>query len=141
MKYWAVFIISLMIVACQDVQRPEKPKNLIDKDVMAEVLTEAYLANAGRSVDNKTVEIKGVKLDSFIYTKFGIDSLQFVRSNDYYAADINTYVDIFQKVEENLKAIENRLDSIRDLDPTKNNATPKAPIQKGGNSMSGNNSR
>lgn len=140
MKYWIVFLIPLMIVACQDVQRPEKPKNLIAKDVMAEVLTEAYLANAGRSVDNKTVEIKGVKLDSFIYTKFGIDSLQFVRSNNYYAADINTYVDIFQKVEENLKAIENRLDSIRDLDPAKNN-TPKAPVQKEENLMSRESSR
>lgn len=140
MKYWIVFLIPLMIVACQDVQRPEKPKNLIAKDVMAEVLTEAYLANAGRSVDNKTVEIKGVKIDSFIYNKFGIDSLQFVRSNNYYAADINTYVDIFQKVEENLKAIENRLDSIRDLDPAKNN-TPKAPVQKEENLMSRESSR
>ena|SRR5690554_4710607 len=140
MKYWIVFLIPLMIVACQDVQRPEKPKNLIAKDVMAEVLTEAYLANAGRSVDNKTVEIKGVKIDSFIYNKFGIDSLQFVRSNNYYAADINTYVDIFQKVEENLKAIENRLDSIRDLDPAKS-STPKAPVQKEENLMSRESSR
>lgn len=141
MKYWTVFLISLMFVACQNVQRPEKPKNLIAKDVMAEVLTEAYLANAGRSVDNKTVEIKGVKLDSLIYTKFGIDSLQFVRSNDYYAADINAYVDIFQKVEENLKAIENRLDSIRGEEPTNNKTTPKAPVQEEGNITSRDSSR
>lgn len=129
MKYWFIVILTLTFAACQDVKHPQKPKNLIAKDKMAEVLTEAYLANAGRSVDNKTLLVKGVKLDSLIYVKFGIDSLQFVRSNDYYAANINSYVEIFQKVEDNLKLLEAELDSIRVLERGKDTLT-KNPVER-----------
>lgn len=116
-----------MFASCQDVIRPKKPKNLIAKDKMAEVLTEAYLANAARSVDNKFVMVKGVKLDSLIYTKFGIDSLQFVRSNDYYAANVNAYIEIFQKVDSNLSALEKKVDSIRELNYNLKDTLSKGP--------------
>ncbi len=118
----------MIFASCQDVNQPKKPKNIIPKDKMAEVLTEAYLANAARSVDNKSILVSGVKMDSLIYTKFGIDSLQFVQSNDYYAANINSYMEIFQKVENNLKALEKNLDSVRELNYNKKDTIPKDPV-------------
>ena len=118
----------LTFASCQDVKQPQKPKNLIAKDKMVEVLTEAYLANAARSVDNKSLLANGVLIDSLLYTKFGIDSLQFVRSNDYYAANVNSYMDIFQKVEANLTVLERDLDSIREMNYNKNDTLPKAPV-------------
>ena len=129
MKYWLILILTINFASCQDVKQPKKPKNLIEKDKMAEVLTEAYLANAARSVDNKSMLAKGVIMDSLLYTKFGIDSLQFVRSNDYYAANVNAYMEIFQKVENNLNALERNLDSIRELNYNKNDTLQKEPIK------------
>ena len=68
MKHSALLIIFLLsFVSCQDVNYPEKPKNLIAKDKMVEILTETYLGNAARSVDNKTIITKGIKMDSLIY--------------------------------------------------------------------------
>ena len=57
-----------------------------------------------------------------IFKKFEVDSVQFAKSNDYYAADINMYLDIFQKVEARLVAMEKKLDSIRDLDRKRNDS-------------------
>ncbi len=117
MKHWVpIFVLILSILGCQNVERPEKPKNLISKEKMVDVLTEAYLANAARSVNNQAIIDKGIKVDSLIFKKFEVDSVQFAKSNDYYAADINMYLDIFQKVEARLVAMEKKLDSIRDLD-------------------------
>lgn len=117
MKHWVpIFVLILSILGCQNVERPEKPKNLISKEKMVDVLTEAYLANAARSVNNQAIIDKGIKVDSLIFKKFEVDSVQFAKSNDYYAADINMYLDIFQKVEARLVAMEKKLDSIRNMD-------------------------
>src|SRR5690606_17996206 len=96
MKYFS-FILILAFIGCQDVKAPEKPKELIGKNKMVDILTEAYLANAARSVDNKSIIAKGIVIDTLVYKNFGVDSLQFAKSNAYYAADINTYIEIFQK--------------------------------------------
>ncbi len=117
MKHSALLIIFLLsFVSCQDVNYPEKPKNLIAKDKMVEILTETYLGNAARSVDNKTIITKGIKMDSLIYKNFGIDSLQFAQSNAFYAADVNVYMEIVQKVEARLNSISQKMDSIEDID-------------------------
>lgn len=113
MRYWLV-IASVFFVGCQDVKRPEKPKNLISKEKMADVLTEAYLSNAAQSVRNQAIFKEEISLDSLIFAKFDIDSLQFVKSNDYYAIDSNSYIEILEKVEANLEFYEESLDSIRD---------------------------
>ncbi len=113
MKYWAILIIAIAFGSCQNVKVPEKPKNLIGKEKMADILTEAYLANAARSIDNKTMLEEGIKMDSVFYAKFDVDSLQFARSNAFYAADVNTYIAIFQEVEAKLKEMEKDLDSIQ----------------------------
>lgn len=117
MKQWSQLLLFVLVFfGCQNVERPQKPKNLISKEKMVEVLTEAYLANAARSVNNQAIIDKGIQMDTLIYGKFNIDSLQFVQSNAYYATDLNTYLEIFQKVETRLRAKQQKLDSIRQLD-------------------------
>lgn len=116
MMRFFVILVSLVFLGCQDVTRPQKPEDLIPMDKMVDVLVEAYLANAAQSVRNKTIVHQGIKMDSLIYTKYGIDSLQFVKSNEYYAADANVYLDIFKKVEEKLEGYEQELDSLLNKD-------------------------
>jgi len=115
MKNFLVFILSLSLWSCQDVKRPEKPENLIPEEEMVAVLTEVYLINAARSFDNRTILDKQVKLDSFIYIKFNIDSLQFAQSNAYYTANLNNYNSLFQKVEERMSLLKTSVDSIHEI--------------------------
>lgn len=95
--------ICLFVMACQDVKRPQIPANLITQDAMVLVLVDAYTINAARSIDNRIIVNNGVLLDSILYSKHGIDSLQFAQSNAYYASDLEAYKNIFLKVEAQLK--------------------------------------
>ncbi|AFL81054.1 hypothetical protein Aeqsu_1569 [Aequorivita sublithincola DSM 14238] len=116
MKQSIIFILfALVLFGCQDVNYPEKPKNLIAKDKMVDILTETYLDNAARSVDNNSIITKGIKMDSMVYKNFGIDSLQFVQSNSFYAADVNTYMEIVQEVEARLTKMGKDMDSIWEM--------------------------
>ena len=95
--------ICLSVMACQDVKRPQIPANLITQDAMVLVLVDAYTINAARSIDNRIIVNNGVLLDSILYSKHGIDSLQFAQSNAYYASDLEAYKNIFLKVEAQLQ--------------------------------------
>lgn len=95
--------ICLFVMACQDVKRPQIPANLITQDAMVLVLVDAYTINAARSIDNRIIVNNGVLLDSILYSKHGIDSLQFAQSNAYYASDLEAYKKIFLKVEAQLQ--------------------------------------
>ncbi|MFT5981906.1 MAG: hypothetical protein ACI9RM_000330 [Ulvibacter sp.] len=112
MKYIAGLILTLTLWCCQDVKRPEIPLNLIPEDQMAEVLTEVYLINAARSFDNRTIMDHKIKLDSFFFRKFNIDSLQFVESNAYYTSNLNAYNKLFKKVEERMVLVKVETDSL-----------------------------
>src|SRR5690625_1071613 len=113
MKQYSLFLIlKLGLMACQDIDKPKKPKKLIPKEEMTEILMELYLANAARSVNVKTMEASEVRVDSLIFEKFGIDSLQFAENDAYYAADLNSYQEMFTVIEERLNRQEKILDSL-----------------------------
>lgn len=107
-----LLILVLSFFGCQNVEQPERPENLIPKDKMVDILMETYLLNAARSVDNKSIITKGIKMDSLIYRNFGVDSLQFAKSNAFYATDVNTYMSIFQEVETRLDVMRKKMDSL-----------------------------
>ncbi len=115
MKFFAGIIMGLCLWSCQDVKRPEKPENLIPEDKMVDILTETYLINAARSLDKVTILQNKIKLDSFVYRKFEIDSLQFAASNAFYTSDLNSYNDLFLRVQERMNLIKMRVDSIKEI--------------------------
>jgi hypothetical protein len=115
MKKYFLFILCGIWVSCQDVKYPERPENLIPEEEMIAILTEVYLINSARSFDNKTIIQSKVQLDTFLFKKFKIDSLQFALSNAYYTSNLNTYNRIFVAVEERLTALKTRVDSVHKI--------------------------
>jgi len=130
MRY-SLLLILFFIAGCQHVDKPEKPNNLIPKDKMVNVLADVYISNAARNVNTKILYTNGVKLDSFIYRKYKIDSLQFARSNAFYSANLETYGTIIKKVEDRVFALKRKQDSLlpeKDLlDPNPENLKNKSP--------------
>ncbi|WP_157809551.1 DUF4296 domain-containing protein [Ulvibacter sp. MAR_2010_11] len=102
-----------LLGACQDVKRPEKPDDLIPKEKMVDIFTDAYMMNAARSINLKVLNDNGIKLDSVLYTKYGIDSLQFARSDAYYTSNLNGYIAIFDEVEARLTLLKSEKDSLQ----------------------------
>lgn len=116
MRIVSGIILLLFLGSCHEVIRPEKPKNLIAKDTMVQILAEAYLGNSARSITNKTLREKGIQIDSIIYSRFGVDSLQFAESNSYYASQVNDYIDLMRGVEALLKQQKKVVDSIYEIE-------------------------
>ena len=110
--------ILLLLTGCQDVKLPESPENLLPKEKMVQILADAYISNASRSksVNNRILRAKGVKLDSILYTKHGVDSLRFAESNAYYASNLELYTEIITEVEKVLVLKKARIDSLIGLE-------------------------
>ncbi|HET8885363.1 MAG TPA: DUF4296 domain-containing protein [Salinimicrobium sp.] len=112
MKKLIFIFCAVLLLACQDVEKVPKPKNLIPEDKMVEVLTDFALFNAARSYNLRQLQQTGVNPAEFIYTKHGIDSLQFLKSNEYYISNIEEYQQIFDSVKLELEALKTHHDSI-----------------------------
>ena len=133
-----LFVLAILILGCNGIEKPKKPEHLISKSKMIDILTDAYLSNAARSINSKDIRDKGLQLDSIIFKKYQIDSLQFVQSNVYYSTDLTIYDEIFKKVEEKLIAAKDMADSLKkkdkrlhpgpDLDPSEENAMLGEPL-------------
>ena len=91
-----VFIVAFFVFSCQN-NGVEKPDNLIEKDKMVDILYDVSLLEAVRSQGiNGGVTSK--EINDFIKRKYNIDSTQFVKSNRYYAADVDEYKKMYEKI-------------------------------------------
>lgn len=106
-RLFIVFIISVLALSCQNIEKPEKPEDLIDKEVMVEILVDTYLSNAVRSKTYQEMKDKNIRLEKYINEKYAIDSLQFAKSNSFYSADMDGYLLMLKKVEEKLHKLKN----------------------------------
>lgn len=113
-NYKSVLVLWFLIcfTSCQDVQKPEMPNDLISQDKMVDILTDVYISNASRNVNHKLIKKRNLQLDSIIYKKHEVDSLQFVVSNAYYSSDLKVYKDLLSKVQGRLQTLQKEKDSI-----------------------------
>ena len=78
-----------MVLGCQEVVRPKIPEKIIQEEVMVDLLVDAYLGNAARSNNNRVLRLGGVQLDSVLYARYEVDSLQFAENTAYYLSLIH----------------------------------------------------
>ena len=101
-KIIALFILFSMVVGCQESAVP-KPDNLIDKDVLVSILYDLSLLEAMKSQNPAVLETNNINPNTYIYSKYKIDSVQFARSNKYYASDIKKYKEIVENVNKKIE--------------------------------------
>ena len=104
MKKLHYILIALFLVSCTSNTILEKPKDLIPKDTMVNLLTDLYLASSASTVKNKNLELN-TKYMPIVYNKYKIDSLRFKTSNIYYLSKIDEYGKLFNKVKDSLNTL------------------------------------
>ncbi|NJW54281.1 DUF4296 domain-containing protein, partial [Salinimicrobium sp. CDJ15-91] len=109
-------ILVLILSSCQDVERMEKPENLIPRGKMVEVLTELSLLHGARSYNKNMLEEKGIAPYPYLMQKYGIDSAQLVQSNNYYAQNYREYGYIYEEVKQRLELLMKKYDSLREIE-------------------------
>ena len=94
-----IIFILLVIYSCGPViEENIKPKNLIPKDRMIDILYDMSLISVSKGINKRILENNGFKPKKYILKKYEIDSLQFVTSNEYYSKDLDMYLSIYEEV-------------------------------------------
>lgn len=112
MRFLKVFIIACFFGACQNIDEIKKPDNLIPEDKMVEVLTELNILNSAKSNNRRSLEATGLQPDTYLYSKYKIDSLQLAQSVGYYAKKYDKFEGIYLKVKQNLEVMQLELKEI-----------------------------
>ncbi len=79
----------------------KKPKNLIDKDIMIDILYDLSIVEALHNTSYGS-GLSKFNSNDFILKKYKIDSLQFAKSNQYYATDVRNYKKMYEAVGDRL---------------------------------------
>jgi hypothetical protein len=108
-----VFVFGLLVLfsSC-DKDLVKKPNNLIDKRMMVDVMYDMALLDALKYQDPNSLLTNGINPKTYVYKKYKIDSLQFVKSNAYYAADYREYKKLYDALNDRLKKEKTSVDLI-----------------------------
>ena len=120
------FLMLSLVISCNE-KVIEKPENLIPRDKMVDILFDMALINAGKAIDPNVMEQNQVEPMSYVYTKYEIDSAQFVSSDLYYAAIPLEYEAIYKALEERLESEKTRLEEEKEKD--KDTTGYKTPVR------------
>lgn len=100
-KYIVPIFLGLMFSCNEKVV--DKPENLIPEDKMVTILYDISVLNAGKIINESILNEYEIEPMGYIYTKYGIDSIQFIGSDTYYASMPTVYESIYTKVKEKLE--------------------------------------
>ena len=103
------FFVIIYLFSCSN-KSAKKPDNLIPLKTMEQVIYDVYMLNAIKISNKKLLQNEDVSFEKEIFEKYNIDSLQFAKSNDFYAADFETYKALIERIKKrmdsNKKALE-----------------------------------
>ncbi|SED94422.1 protein of unknown function [Tenacibaculum sp. MAR_2010_89] len=104
MNKFLYFFILMFLVSCTSNTIYKKPKDLIPKDSMVNLLTDMYLASSAKNIKNKNLK----KLSNYmvvVYEKYKIDTVRFDTSNKYYTSRIDEYSEMLNLVKKNIDSL------------------------------------
>ncbi|WP_299102280.1 DUF4296 domain-containing protein [uncultured Winogradskyella sp.] len=108
-----VLVLGLLVIACDGMDKPKKPDNLISKAQMSDLLFDIYVVNAAKGINRKTLEKNGIVPREYVLEKHNIDSSQFAESNAYYSYDTDVYKAIVEQVKERIEKEKKEYENIR----------------------------
>jgi len=117
----------------------EKPDNLIPKEKMVLILNDLAIVNAAKITNAQILRNHEIEPTEYIFAKYGIDSIQFVESDRYYASVPEEHEEIYTAVEVKLEAEKERIvilkrirDSIKaaNMKVTRKGLVPKDSLPK-----------
>jgi len=128
-RYIVIGSLFLVFIACGS-DKIKKPDNLIPESKMVDIMVEITKFSSATSLKKAVLDANENIPTEYIYKKYNIDSLQFAKSNEYYAHDLDVTKSLYERIKirleeerDNLKKIQEKElkvkrteDSIRNAD-------------------------
>ncbi len=112
MKRITMLLGLALLVSCEE-KIIEKPNDLIPKERMTQMLYDLAVINAAKSTGSVTLELYFDSPTTFLFEKYGVDSMQFVSSDVYYASQPLVYESIYKEVAAKLEKDKERAEEAR----------------------------
>ncbi|QWX83238.1 DUF4296 domain-containing protein [Cellulophaga sp. HaHaR_3_176] len=104
MKKLSFLLVLILLTSCAE-DIIEKPENLISRDKMVTIFYDLAIVTAAKNTSDVVLKNNNIESMNYIFTKHDIDSIQFVKSDAYYASKTAVYKEIYQDVEARLKKV------------------------------------
>ena len=101
MKNLFIILLAILLTSCGE-KLLDKPEDLIPKDKMINILKDITILNSARSTKVTVFHDYKIEPTTFIFSKYEVDSLQFVTSDKYYASLPNEYEAMYVEIEKQL---------------------------------------
>ena len=117
MKHLISIFALLIFLGCNTViEKPKKPDNLISEAKMVDIMYDIFLLNSAKGINKKLLENNGIDPEQYVFDKYGIDSIQFANSNNYYSYNTKTYESILERIKEKLSAKKKEYEAIEKVE-------------------------
>lgn len=103
--------IAIGLVSCKEEVVP-KPERLIAKDVIVNIMYDLTILEAIKNQNPASLDTFKINSRAYIFKKYKIDSIQYAKSNIYYASDINEYKSMFEQISKRLEYRTQSVDSL-----------------------------
>jgi hypothetical protein len=119
MKNFLLIVLVLFLsVSCKK-DLVKEPKRLIEKEKMIDIMYDLSILEAIKYQNPLSVDSMDTNQKKFVLQKYKVDSLQFAQSNIYYAADYDTYKDMFDEIAKRLEKNQKVADSLVKIEEKK----------------------
>ena len=112
MRRLVLFCCILWGVSCAE-EVMEKPENLIPQEEMTNIIYDMAVLNAAKEINSQILSEYIKQPSDFIFRKYGIDSIQYMKSDLYYASVPAEYDKIYNAVKLRLEKEKSEIDEKR----------------------------
>lgn len=104
--------IFLALSSCQNVDNIEKPKTLLSKSQMKDLVYDMVLLDAALGVNERRLEDLNIEMFEFLSKKYGLDSTDLQQNILYYNMKFDENNQIYEKVKDSIERLDKVYDSI-----------------------------
>jgi hypothetical protein len=105
-------LVLVLLVSCQNIEKVEKPKKLLSKAEMKDLVYDMILLDATVGVDRYKLQDLDIEMLEFLSKKYGIDSIDLKQNVYYYNVRHDDNLEIYESVKDSIIKLENAYDSI-----------------------------
>jgi hypothetical protein len=109
MRRLVLFCVIFWVVSCAE-EIIEKPENLIPQEQMTNIIYDMAVLNAANEINTQILSEYIKHPAEFIFKKYGIDSIQYTKSDLYYASVPDAYDKIYNSVKLRLEKEKSDID-------------------------------
>lgn len=109
MKKFLFIYVIILFYSCNDAV--QKPDLLLEEEVMEQILYDVSIIQAAQTIRPKVLLDNNIKYSEYVFKKYKIDSATYIQNYKYYASDIETFKNMYKRINQKMENNKVEIDS------------------------------